>query len=82
MMDWQVHGSSGGFLNIFQKDVVVTYDKLPDGTWKARVPEGGRQVGNVLYLYEGNQRVPDLNIIINGSDSEVEWELAPEESKA
>jgi hypothetical protein len=61
--------------------VVVTYELGADGKWFPHVPEDGKRVGNYVYFEEG-AAVPDLNILINGSDSAVKQEIGLEPKEA
>jgi Domain of unknown function (DUF4157) len=61
-------------------DVLVTYNRQEDGTWKPRVPEGGRvDERGVVRFGQGNLPVPDLNKILDEkvSDAEVMEALSP-----
>jgi hypothetical protein len=61
-------------------DVLVTYDKQQDGSWKPRIPEGGQvDKRGVVRFGQGNLPVPDLNKILDDqvSDADVMEELAP-----
>jgi hypothetical protein len=74
-MDWQIHDMKYGFQSV--EDVYVTYEKSPDGTWRALVPSGGREAnGKVYFGAEAKGRmVPDLNVILNGTDWEVQCQI-------
>lgn len=74
-INWQRHGSGVLGLNQYRGDTAVTYDRLPDGTFRARVPEGGRRDGDTVYFDEGNERVPDLNVLIQGSGRAASCEI-------
>jgi hypothetical protein len=60
------------------REVAVVYDRVSETEWRARVPTGGRTVNGAVYFgsEDGGRVVPSLNIVLNGSDADVECALS------
>jgi hypothetical protein len=78
-VSWQVHKPSlMGGSQYTGHDVLVVYERVSAGEWRARVPPGGQMVDGVAYFGkdDGGQAVPNLATILSGSDGAAACELS------